>query len=458
MSLPNSAATLPVPRALWRTYLAFLGPMVVANILQALASTFNGIYVGQMLGTRALAAVSGMFPIVFFFVSLLIGIGAGASVLIGQAWGARDLEKVKTVAGSTLFLCALIGTAAAILGGLFASHALVALETPADVLQDAEAYARLVMLALPLLLVFVSSTQLLRGVGDSLNPLLASLLSTGAGMLFTPALIRGWVGLPQLGILAPAVAGIIANALALGFLILRLRRNRHALAPDLALWRALRPNMLVLVRVLRIGLPTGVQMVVISLAELAILSLVNRYGSGATAAYGAVNQVVNYVLFPAMSIAIAASILGSHAIGAGRVEQLSVILRTGLLLNVVIVGSLVGLGYWFSRQILGLFITQTPTLLVAEDLLHVMLWSMVLFGFQSIVGGIMRASGTVLVPVAISVASITLVELPCAYALSAHYGLKGVWIAYPIAFGTMLVLQISFYFGVWRHRKIERLT
>ena len=87
-----------------------------------------------------------------------------------------------------------------------------------------------------------------------------------------------------------------------------------------------------------------------------------------------------------------------------------------------------------------------------------MLWSMVLFGFQAVFGGIMRASGTVLVPVAISVASITLVQLPAAYALSARYGLEGVWMAYPIAFGTMLVLQSSFYLAVWRHSKIERLT
>src|SRR3954468_21757458 len=80
---------------LWRVFLVFLGPMVLANILQGLSGTINGVFIGQMLGTRALAAVAGMFPIVFFFVSLVIGVGAGASVLIGQAWGARETQKVK---------------------------------------------------------------------------------------------------------------------------------------------------------------------------------------------------------------------------------------------------------------------------------------------------------------------------------------------------------------------------
>src|SRR5665811_1224348 len=80
---------------LWRVFLAFLGPMILANILQSLSGTLNNVFVGQMLGTKALAAVAGMFPIVFFFISLVIGIGAGASVLIGQAWGAREPHKVK---------------------------------------------------------------------------------------------------------------------------------------------------------------------------------------------------------------------------------------------------------------------------------------------------------------------------------------------------------------------------
>src|SRR2546421_6468069 len=91
-------------RPLWRTYLAFLGPMIVGNVLQALSGTFNSVFVGQMLGTQALAATSAVFPIVFFFVSLVIGIGAGGSVLIGQAWGAHEAHKVKAIAGTAITL------------------------------------------------------------------------------------------------------------------------------------------------------------------------------------------------------------------------------------------------------------------------------------------------------------------------------------------------------------------
>ena len=81
-----------------------------------------------------------------------------------------------------------------------------------------------------------------------------------------------------------------------------------------------------------------------------------------------------------------------------------------------------------------------------------------MFGFQAVVGGIMRASGVVLVPVLISIACIALVQVPAAYALDARYGLQGVWMAFPITYAAMLVLQTAYYKLVWKHKKIERLV
>ncbi len=456
----NTASTIPPrpARALWRTYLAFLGPMVLSNILQSLSGSVNAVYIGQMLGTDALAAVAGMFPVVFFCIALVIGIGAGASVLIGQAWGAREPHKVKAIAGTALALGGLIGIVAAVLGELFAQRALVALGTAPELLPDAVAYARVLMLSMPLLLVFILYTQLLRGVGDTVTPLLALCLSTAVGLLITPALILGWLGLPQLGVVSAAVAGWVAFSVALAFLWFYLRRRGSPLAPDAELLSDLRLNPRLLRAVLRLGVPTGVQMVTIAMAELAILGLVNGYGADATAAYGAVNQIVNYVQFPALSIAITASILGAQAIGAGRTERLSAIVRTGLLLNLVFTGSLVLLGYLLSHWLLGFFLTTESVLVLAQTLLRVMLWASVVFGLQAVVAAVMRASGTVWVPTGISVASILLVQLPVAHWLSARFGLEGVWMSYPVVFCTMLVLQSSFYLLVWRYRRIERLV
>jgi Na+-driven multidrug efflux pump len=210
--------------------------------------------------------------------------------------------------------------------------------------------------------------------------------------------------------------------------------------------------------VLRIGVPTGVQTIVVALAEVALLSLVNRHGSDATAAYGAVNQVVAYVQFPAISIAITASILGAQAIGAGRAERLGAITQTALLMNLCLTGALVLLGYALSRPMMALFITRPEVIEMAQTLLHIMLWSLVIFGMASALSGVMRASGTVLVPTLISIACLALVEVPVAWFMSQRIGLDGVWVAYPVTFAAMLALQGVYYWFVWRKKPIRKLV
>ncbi|MBN9005417.1 MAG: MATE family efflux transporter [Rhizobiales bacterium] len=442
---------------LWRAYVAFLMPMMLSNILQALFGTINGIYLGQMIGVDALAAVSIFFPVMFFFISFIIGLGAGSSVLIGQAWGARATSKVKTIAGTTLMLTLIGGCVIAVGGGLFARELMVALATPPNVLDAATNYARIMMITMPATFTFLLATSMMRGVGDTVTPLWALAISTLIGLVVTPALIRGWFGLPQLGVASAAVASTVSSIVTLLWLGVHMRHMNHPLAPDAVLLRAMRFDRELLGKVLRIGLPTAVQLVVMSLAEIVLLGIVNRFGSDATAAYGAVNQVLGYVQFPAISIAITASIFAAQAIGAGHTERIGLIVRTGMWLNLLLTGGLVALGYLLSRLIIGLFITNPQVLDLAQTLLFIVLWSTVPFGMAGVFSATMRASGTVLVPTLLSIVAIVAVEVPVAVVLSHRIGVEGVWVAYPAAFCTMMVLQMAFYRLVWRKREIRRL-
>ena len=464
MSLVSPASPVsPAPpvadiRPLWKVFLLFLLPMLASNILQSLSGTLNNVYLGQMLGVQALAAVSSFFPVLFFFIAFTIGLGAGASVLIGQAWGAGNVDKAQAITGTTLSVGVVFGLLVALFGGLFTQPMLALLGTPADILADATRYARIVLIAMPGLFVYLLSTAMLRGVGDTVTPLYTLGISTAVGLVLTPALIRGWGGLPQLGVASAAAATVVSFTLATLWMGWKLRRMHSPLAPTRVLARHLRIDGQLLLGVLRIGMPTGVQMIVVSISSLVLLSLVNSYGSAATAAYGAVNQVVAYVQFPAISIAITASILGAQAIGAGREATLGAIARTGLVMNLLLTGTLVLLGYLFSRPLMGVFITSAPVIEVAQTLLHIMLWSMVVFGMASVLSGVMRASGSVLVPTGIAIACIVFVEIPAAWLLSHRIGLNGVWMAYPINFCAMLLLQTAYYRGVWRKKPIRKLV
>jgi putative MATE family efflux protein len=290
-----------------------------------------------------------------------------------------------------------------------------------------------------------------------MTPLVALAISAVVGLAVTPALIRGWLGLPRLGVASAAWASAASSLLTLLWLAVHLRRRHHPLAFDTAFLRSMRLDGVLLRKILRLGIPAAIGMVVMSLAELVLLGLVNGFGSSATAAYGAVNQVMSYVQFPAMSIAISVSIFGAQAIGRGNADRLGSIVRTGLLMNLVLTGGLVALAYLFSRAIMSFFIIDAAVLELAQGLLHIVLWSSVLFGMATVFSGAMRASGTVLMPLLISIFAIAAIEVPSAIVLSRSIGIKGVWAAYPITFGAMFILQMSYYMLVWRKRAVRRL-
>lgn len=444
----------------WKVFLMFLVPMMLANILQSLSGTINNIYLGQMIGVQALAAASSFFPVMLFLMSFVMGLGSGSSVLIGQAWGAKQPERVRAVAGTTITVGLLGGVVVALFGGTFAHVMLEKLNTPADIMAEATHYSRICLFAMPGFFSFLIITSIMRGVGDTVTPLFALIVSTTVGLLVTPALINGWMGLPQLGVASAAVGFVASFLVTLVWLFFYLRIKGHALAPNAELMKHMRIDGAILKTVLKVGIPTALQMVIMSLAEVVLLSMVNGFGSDATAAYGVGNQVLGYVQFPAMSIAIAASILGAQAIGAGHTEKLGSITRAGILINLVITGSLLLLCYVFARPMIGLFTQSTGATQIALDMLHITLWSALIFGCSAVVSGVMRSSGAVLVPVALSISAILVVEVPVAWLLSQKlgYGINGVWIAYPVTFITMLVLQSAYYRLVWRKQKIQRLV
>ncbi|WP_339029250.1 MATE family efflux transporter [Bradyrhizobium symbiodeficiens] len=449
---------MSAPKPLSTTFLRFLAPLMLSNALQSLFGTVSNVYLGQMIGVDALAAVSVFFPVTFFLFAFVMGLSTGATVLIGQAFGTGEHDKIRCVAGTTLAIGLLLSISIALIGGLFSRQLMMALATSADILDQASAYARIMLLTMPLGFVFLLMTAMIRGVGDALTPLLALALSTAIGLILTPMLIRGSFGLPAAGITSPAWAAAISNALTLIALALYLRRKKHALAPDAALLRHLRLDGAMLGKILGIGLPSAVGMVVMAIAELVLLGLVNGYGSAATAAYGAVNQVMGYTQFTAMSISIAVSILGAQAVGGRDRTRLDGIVRTGLAFNLVLTGGLVALIYLTPRAILGIFITDGAVLDLAKELLFIALWSSVPFGLATVFSGAMRAAGVALTPMLLSIFAILAIELPAAVILSRTIGLAGIWAAYPIVFCAMFVLQMGYYFLVWRKRGILRLV
>jgi putative MATE family efflux protein len=444
-------------KPVWRPLLVFLIPLMLANTVQSAAQTFTSIFLGRMIGVDALAAASSIFPMFFFLLSFFIGISSGSSVLIGQAFGAQDQARVQRVAGTTLLFATITGILIAIVGLLLDGQILTLIGTPANIFMQAKDYAFVIFALVPLTFIYLAYTTFLRGVGDSQTPFVTLIGTTILSIVLTPPLIIGAFGLPALGIIAAPIASGIATAAGIIGLAIYLERRDNPLAFS-KIRHALKLDFDVLRNLVRIGIPTGIQLVTVSLSEVAVITFVNRFGSNATAAYGAVNQVVSYVQFPAITIGIASSIFGAQAIGAKRIDRLAKIVRAAVTLNYIIGGILIAIVYAFGEPILGLFLVDPHTRDIAESLLQITLWSYLIFGNTAVLSGIMRSSGTVLWPTVLTIVSIWGVEVPVAYVLShGELGLRGVWYAYPVAFISALAMQSAYFSFVWRRRAIAPL-
>ncbi len=445
-------------RPLWQSLGIFLLPLMLSNVLQSLGQTANSVYLGRLVGVSSLAAVSAIFPLVFFLISFLIGIGAGSSILIGQAFGARDERKVKEIAGTTLALTISLGILVGIVGGVFAEPLLRALAVPADILPIGVSYAHVTFFSIPILFTYLTYTTFLRGVGDTRTPFVVLIFSTALTLALTPAFIRGWFGLPAFGTNGAAIGNIVATLVALTGLLVYLGRTRNPLALDRAMLHALRVRPKLALTIARIGIPTSINLAMVSLSEIAVLAFVNRFGSTALAAYGAVNQIVSYAQFPAISIGIAASIFGAQSIGAGRSDRLGTIVRSAVALNYAIEGALIAIVYVFATHIIALFITVPATVAIARHLLTITLWSYAIFGNARIVSAIMVSTGTIVWPTLISIGSIWFVEVPVAYILMGRIGLDGVWYGYPAAYIAGLAGQLIYYYAFWKRKPVARLV
>ncbi|QWI16127.1 MATE family efflux transporter [Bacillus wiedmannii] len=447
-------------KPIWKSMSMFLVPLLLSNVLQSIGQLFGMVVVGRWLGVNDLAAISAFFPLFFLLVSFVIGIGSGSSILIGQAFGAKNEDRLKAIVGTTLTFTFIIGVVLAIIGSIFAMDIMLLMGTPENIIDISVHYARILFISMPVLFLYFAYTTFMRGTGDSKTPFYFLIVSTALNMILLPILIFGWLGAPKLDVYGAAYASVISTVITFIVMLVYLKKKNHPLQLDSTVRKYLRMDRELLKLLLRLGIPASINMILVSLSEIAVIAFVNRYGSDATAAYGVVNQVASYVQMPAVSLGITVSIFAAQSIGANQFDRLQKVVKAGIIMNYVIGGVLISLIYLFSRDILSLFLTSQTTIEIAHSLVMITLWSYLIFGHAQIISATMRASGTVLWPTVIGVVSIWLVEVPVAYYLSYHtsLGIEGIWIGYPAAFIVSLILQYAYYKLSWQKKRITRLV
>ncbi|WP_108817143.1 MATE family efflux transporter, partial [Xanthomonas fragariae] len=292
--------------------------------------------------------------------------------------------------------------------------------------------------------------------GDARTPFRFLLVSVVLDIVFNPLLIFGLGPFPALGIAGAAWATLLAQAVAIGGLLLYLRKQGHVLWLGRREVQLFRISPTILRALIVKGVPMGLQMVLISLAMIAMMTLVNGFGTDTAAAYGAAFQLWTYVQMPAMALGAACSTMAAQNVGARLWNRVDATARTGIVANFLMTGVLIVLLILFDRWTLALFLpTGSPTLEVARHLNHIGIWSFLLFGVNFVISGVVRATGAVIPPLLILAFGLWGVRVPLANALIPDLGADGIWWSLPISSMCSMLLSLAYYrWGGWRKARM----
>jgi putative MATE family efflux protein len=435
-----------------QTLLMFALPTLGTNVLQSLNGSINAIWVGRFLGENALAATSNSNLVMFLMLAAVFGFGLAATILVGQNMGRRDIEGVRRAMGTAVGTFAIASVLIAIVGYLASPAILHLLATPPDAARLAEAYLRVIFIAMPPLFMVTVITMGLRGTGDSMTPFVIMILNVLLDSGLNPIFIRGLYGAPEMGIAGSATATAIAAYTSLVVLIALIYARNLTIRLRGAELRWLLPDPALLKVIVAKGIPIGLQMFVISFAGLALMGIVNHAGVDVVAAYGVTLQLWTYIQMPALAIGAAVSAMAAQNIGARLWDRVDAITRWGVIVNVAITAALIVLVTLVDRPVLALFLGgDSPALPIARHIHVVASWSFLMFGVTMVLFGTVRANGSVIAPLVILFIAMFPVRLGFVFALRPMLGTEALWWTMPLGSLASMLMALGYYrAGGWR--------
>lgn len=439
-----------------KTLLMFSLPVLGTSVLQSINGSINAIWVGQLLGPEALTATVNATLILMLLLGLMFGTGMAATILVGQAAGAKDMARAKKVVGTGAVFFLGVALVITVCGFLATEQLLNWMGTPGEAHAMATDYLRVIFLAMPFLCFFAFMVMVQRGAGDARTPFYFTTLATILDVILNPLLISGIGPFPRMGIEGSATALLLSQAIGMSAMLawlywrkaeLRLTRDElHLLKPDGELMRT----------IVFKGLPMGAQMLVISSSAIVMLSMVNAHGLVTAAGYAVAVQIWTYLQMPAMAIGMAASSMAAQNVGAGKWERVERSARAGVVINLLLTGSLLALIYVIDPLIAGLFLPDQPeAVAMAEHINAVAAWSFLLFGVTFVLFGIVRATGAVTPPLVILFVSLFVVRIGFAELLEPAWGADAIWWSFPVSMSVSVALAAAYYrWGGWRKARM----
>jgi putative MATE family efflux protein len=438
-----------------RHLLAFSIPMLLGNLIQIGYSLINIIWVGHLVGENAVGAVGISFPILFILIGFAMGITLATTILVSQYYGARDHGMVKKVVNNSFSVPLIVGVVLTFVCILSRNFLLELIKTPPENFAMASSYLRIMLVSFILTYMGFLISSILRGIGDTVTPLIFMAMGVGLNAILDPFLIGGFGPFPRLGLNGAAYATLISQvaALGLGFTYLNWKNHLVAFHP-----RELTFDRHLTFLVFKIGIPSIIQQSLVSIGAMFVTTFVNSFGSAATNAFGAVGRVDMIVIMPAVSMSMAVAALTGQNLGAGKPERVKEIFKSGVAMTSSITVLISLFVVFFSKLILTAFGLgeDAKVMEIGMSYLRIVGSSYLFFAVMFISNGVINGAGHTMITMGFTLLSLWLVRVPVSWLLSkTSLGITGIWIAIALSFAATMIVSLTYYFsGRWKKSAI----
>ena len=381
-----------------KAIILFSVPLLIGNLFQQLYNAVDSYVVGNYVGKVALAAVGASTPIINMLIGFFMGISTGAGVVIAQFFGAGDLSKMKKAIHNSIALTLVIGGVLTVVGLVFNDPILKAIGVPSDVFSEASTYLSIYFWSLIFVMIYNMGSGILRSVGDSKRPLyfliFSSVINIVLDFLFVKNFGFGVAGAGYATLIAQAISAIMVM-----YVLMKTEDSYKVVLKDIKFDKE------ILLKIIKIGLPTGFQQSIVSLSNVIVQSYINVYGASVIAGYSVTIKIDGFVNLPLQAFNMAITTFVGQNIGAKQYNRVKKGAYITTFLAMVTIGFFVVIMYFFGRDFIALF-NQEKDVIDAGRLMQLTFLPFYIFlPINQVINGVLRGAGRSAVPMYVMIFS-----------------------------------------------------
>lgn len=422
--------------------IVFAVPLMISGVLQLMFNAVDIIVVGQYSGSQSLAAVGSTTALINIFTNLFIGISMGVNVLAARFYAAGQDQEMSETVHTAILVAMISGVIMTFVGVGMARWALEVMETPDDVIDLSTLYMRIYFLGMPFFMLYNYGAAILRAVGDTRRPLLFLIVAGITNAILNVILVVKF----HMAVEGVAIATVVSQLISC---ILVLRCLYQSESSYQLRFSKLRMNVSYLGQIFQVGIPAGIQSVVINFSNAMLQSSVNSFGSTAMAGYTAANNLLGFLYASVNSVTQACMSFTSQNYGVGKFKRMDRVLIDCAIISVVFAGTLGTIFYVFGSEILQIYTKDPDVIKAGMEIISITTIPYFLCGIMDLFPGAMRGMGRSGVPMILSIIGTVGTRIVWIYGIfPLHRSLFVLFISYPGSWLITIAMQVLCFFIV----------